>query len=590
MQIFIFRLLAISLLWTLVHCSNPIEFKKIPEPYNPPTPWDFITLKPVTQDVDLIFQINTSLSMADEQIILRGNFPNLVRVLKDISGGLPNIHMGTISPDLGTSPYNIPGCERPGGDQGAFMKGVNNSCANPVNQYYVVDIEPKGCNIEKSIVPNVSTTCTNHDCSQANCNASAFEDAGGQPTEPEGLMFVMDDNGCPRCRNYQNEDLEDVFSCMATLGTSGCGMEQQLEAVYQAITGGHQNNRGFLRANAYLAIFLISDEDDCSVRNTELFNPSGDINSTLGTLTSFRCTEFGVKCDQEWQRIMPSGQMTYTNCRPREANDPRNMLHPISRYTSMLSQLKDSSMLLVGAITGPYQDALQVGQDTNGNPRLLPSCGEHPDGADPAVRIHAFVRSLMKRTEDLTWALSSICADDFSPALVGLGNRIRGMMELQCLTQPLRGCPDPAFANGFPKLTNLPDVEAARCEPLCAVQDIDRDTVVEIPVCSPDYLGGHPPLRDQNLPVPRCYHVRFNPGCAVECPAGSHQMGCHPETNPWYGPSRGAEIVVSRREDPPSGSSLKIACVGLPLTENRCYDGIDNDMDGLVDMEDPDCR
>ncbi len=587
LRVFTFVLILASVAFSWACIERPM---KVAEP-TPCVISEFPILLGSIRDVDLIFQIDTSLSMADEQLILRDNFPNLVRVLKDISGGLPNIHMGTITPDLGTSPYNIPGCERPGGDQGAFMKGLNNSCVNPVNQTYVVDIEPKGCNIEKTIVPNVSTTCTAHDCTQANCNASAFEDVGGQPTEPEGLMFAIDDNGCPRCRNYQNEDLEDVFSCMATLGTSGCGMEQQLEAMYQAITGGHQNNRGFLRSNAYLAIFLISDEDDCSTRNTELFNPSGDINSSWGSLTSFRCTEFGVKCDQEWQRTMPDGPVTYTNCLPREANDPKNMLHPISRYTSMLSQLKDSSMLLVGAITGPYTDQLTVGLDKNNNPMLMASCGEHPDGADPAVRILAFVKSLIQKPEDMQWAFTSICADDYSPALVGLGNRIRSLVEVKCITTPLNGCPDPAFANGFPKLTSLPDSEAARCEPLCSVQDVDRNGVItEIPQCNPTYMGGHPALRDKNLPVPRCFHVMFNPDCAVPCPEGSEALGCHVTQNPWHAPSRGAEIIISRRDDPPPGTSAKISCAGLPLTEKLCSDGIDNDMDGLVDMADPDCQ
>lgn len=550
---------------------------------------DFSAAQSATRDVDLIFLIDTSLSMADEQQILRGNFPNLVRVLKDISGGLPNIHMGTITPDLGTSPYNIPGCDRPGGDGGRFMKGVNNSCANPVNQKYVVDIEPRGCDIEKNIVAGQATTCTSHTCTQANCEQTAFATSEGISSEPAGLQLAIDDYGCPRCRNYSDESLEDVFSCMATLGTNGCGMEQQLEAVKQALTTGDPANAGFLRSNAYLAIFIITDEDDCSTKNTELFNPQGDINSTFGVLTSFRCTEFGVTCDQPWQRVMPSGQATYTNCRPRENNDPKNMLYPISVYTNFLSQLKSSEMLLVGAITGPYANQVTVGLDTNQNPKLMPSCGIPTEGADPSVRIKAFVEALTK-PEDMSWAYTSICATDFSPALVGLGNRIKALTEVQCITTPLNGCPDPRFANGGEKLTQLSDAEAGKCEPLCSVQDIDQQgNVTDIPLCDSSYAGGHPPKRDRNLPVQKCYHIKYNDACAIPCPPDSANVGCS-TSNPWYAPSRGAEIVISRRDDPPPGTKAKIACAGLPLLEKLCYDGIDNDVDGRIDMNDPDCN
>ncbi|PKN28032.1 MAG: hypothetical protein CVU65_00285 [Deltaproteobacteria bacterium HGW-Deltaproteobacteria-22] len=561
---------------------------------------DFSAAQAATRDVDLIFLVDSSLSMADEQVILQGNFANLMQVLKDISGGLPNLHLGIITPDLGSLPYNIPGCnDEANGDNGLFMKGAGNACTNPVNQNYVVDVEPRGCTIEKNVVEGQATQCISHDCSQANCDVAAFTGLDGIPTEPAGLALTTDANDCPRCINYTVIDpqtgelptLEAVFKCMASVGTSGCGMEQPLEAVKRALETRTGANTGFWRDNAYLAIFIISDEDDCSAKQPELFNPAGNINDTLGTLTSFRCTEFGVKCDQEWQRVMPQGQLTYTNCKPREATDPKNMLFPISVYTNYLSQLKDSSMIIVGAITGPYANQLTVGLDNNQNPKLQPSCGIPTEGADPAVRLKALVTSFIQEEEDMQWAFTSICATDFSVALEGLGNKIKGLVEVQCITTPLNGCPDPAFANGEAKLTDLPDAEAAVCEPLCSVQDIDIDgNVTEIPLCAATYLGGHPPKLDQSLPVAKCYHVTYNADCAVPCPdETSLALGCHPTNSPWYAPSRGAEIIISRRTTATVGTKAKIACAGLPLTEKLCFDGVDNDSDGNIDMADPDC-
>ncbi len=588
----IFRIFSLALIATAITFSwacieRPM---KVADP-SPAVISDFSALQGATRDVDLIFLIDTSRSMEDEQALLRQNFPNLVRVLKDISGGLPNLHLGTISPDLGTAPFNSAGCDRPGGDGGRFMKGVNNACTNPVNQTYVVDVEPRGCTIDKLTAEGAATTCTFNDCTQANCEPASFTNQEGIATEPAGLLLAVDENGCPRCRNYTGESLEDVFSCMAELGINGCGLESQLEAVYKAVADSSGANAGFLRDNAYLAIFIISDEDDCSPKDGAFYNPDGDINTTLGKLDNFRCTEFGVKCDEPWQRVMAAGRLTYHNCAPRKADDPLNMLQPISRYTNMLSQLKDSNMILVGAIIGLYGDSLSVGLDASNYPKLEPSCGVAPNGADPAVRIQSFVESMLQDEEDISWALTSICTGDYSPALVGLGNRIKELVEVQCITTPLAGCPDPAAANGEEPLTHLNAQEAGVCTPLCSVQDIDdQNSVTDIPQCPADYQGGHPAKRDLNLPVAKCFHVTFNPECAVPCPEGSTLRGCDPDLTPWFGPSRGAEIIISRRADPTPGTRAKIACAGLPLTEKLCHDGLDNDVDGLIDSGDPDCN
>ena len=96
------------------------------------------------------------------------------------------------------------------------------------------------------------------------------------------------------------------FACIASLGTGGCGFEQQLEAAAQgAVALGRsaagrrrqeshqlphrrarrrhvrprrQREPGFLRNDpteglSLIAIILITDEDDCSSANTHHFTP-----------------------------------------------------------------------------------------------------------------------------------------------------------------------------------------------------------------------------------------------------------------------------------------------------------------------------
>jgi hypothetical protein len=51
-----------------------------------------------------------------------------------------------------------------------------------------------------------------------------------------------------------------------------------------------------------------------------------------------------------------------------------------------------------------------------------------------------------------------------------------------------------------------------------------------------------------------------------------------------------AELLVSRRADPPPRTFVNVACTQISQTEQLCNDGRDNDEDCLVDQDDPDCR
>jgi hypothetical protein len=83
-------------------------------------------------------------------------------------------------------------------------------------------------------------------------------------------------------------DFARDFTCIATLGTEGCGFEQPLAAMEKALTvqvapGGP--DAGFLRDDAALAIVILSDENDCSAADTTMFDPEGP-----GGPLGVRCT------------------------------------------------------------------------------------------------------------------------------------------------------------------------------------------------------------------------------------------------------------------------------------------------------------
>ena len=67
-------------------------------------------------------------------------------------------------------------------------------------------------------------------------------------------------------KNYAGT-IDQAFSCLATVGTSGCGFEHQLASA--AVSLGFRGttpaaNVGFLRPDAFLAVAFITNEDDCS--------------------------------------------------------------------------------------------------------------------------------------------------------------------------------------------------------------------------------------------------------------------------------------------------------------------------------------
>jgi hypothetical protein len=121
---------------------------------------------------------------------------------------------------------------------------------------------------------------------------------------------VANANWIGRTQNYTG-NLADVFTCLATaVGVSGCGFEHQLQATRlalnpQRLTDGtdiNMANVGFVRNKAYLAIILITDEDDCSapVADAGNYGPNND-NMFLQRLpdetASMRCAMRGSLCN-----------------------------------------------------------------------------------------------------------------------------------------------------------------------------------------------------------------------------------------------------------------------------------------------------
>jgi hypothetical protein len=274
---------------------------------------------PSTTPLDVLFVVDNSNSMQEEQQELSKAFPafmkSLERVLADHT---LDLRLGVISTDLGTGKYNtINSCERVGGDGGKLQtKPRRKGCATPTDPWLAA--------------------------------------AAGK-------------------QNFKGT-IESAFSCIAELGTAGCGFEQPLAAALRALDG--KTNPGFPRQGAALAVVVLSDEDDCSAQDTGLFNPNSQV---LGPPTSFRCFDYGVDCDVDDRWVLG----------PRKGCKPwGTYLTDVGAVVTGLRKGRDSRSVFFAAISGRV-DRVEVIKGSGGNPDLRPSCQSKTGVAYPAIRLKA---------------------------------------------------------------------------------------------------------------------------------------------------------------------------------------------------------
>jgi len=254
--------------------------------------------------------------------------------------------------------------------------------------------------------------------------------------------------------------VRDAFSCIAQLGVQGCGYEQPLEAARRALDRQTNVNPGFLRNDPLLAVIFITDEDDCSAANQGIFDPSyAGITDPLGPLTSFRCFEFGVKCDCSGGKCDRTTQGPRKNCVPGG-----KYLHGVKRYVDFFENIKrtpdgksNAQRVIMAAIAGPTSP---VGVGTSGgNPALKASCQSTLGAAVPAIRLKSVVHNFAKKLsaqevaniksgasnqpywvdKNGAWReenFTSICNSNFSAALERVGKSIVGALGTMCLSPP----------------------------------------------------------------------------------------------------------------------------------------------------------
>ena len=352
---------------------------------------------PPTATLDLLFMIDDSGSMNEEQATLESAMPHLLELLAtghDTRGMLPDhaafhsIRVAVITSDLGVGTSELSRCDAVGGDDGIFQ----------------ID----------SRFPFQS------------CDTSYLDDYGAR-------FFDWESQG-PRNVEQVAHDL----SCVLTLGTAGCGFEQQLDAPLEALSPaplpdggspfdwtapgyappvfrgglyGHGNdpatNGGFLRPDSVLAIVLLSDEDDCST----------DMGARLYSLSDPEIvrTDLNLRCHAypEMQYSLARFVDGFVGLR----REPRRLVFAaITGVPSESAGLPPSALLAL--------PAMQETVDPQNPTRLLPVCVS-PGGrgvAYPARRIVGVAEGLEARGAHVT--AQTICETDFDAQLDEIARQI----------------------------------------------------------------------------------------------------------------------------------------------------------------------
>lgn len=377
------------------------------------------------EEVDVLLVVDNSESMREEQALLVASLPGFIERLTSATfepgNGVPDelsLHLGIITGDMGAAnQVGVPTCAPGLGDDG--------------------------------ILRNTST-------SGAPCMA----------TYPAETFAFMRGGDAARFA-------EDV-ACVASVGTSGCTYQQPLEAMLKALSPGEAQtwtnnafasprfvdgatgiadrlpghgdslNASFLRPRSQLMVVIVSDGDDCSVRDYALF---GNDARFAGTPPALRCAEFGANED---------------------------IVQPTLRYVNGLRRLREytSIAILAGFPDEPVVEPAGLLQrpemeyrvDASGT-ALVPSCTSSHGDATPPRRLAEVGSS--------SWLLSSICAESYAPFFESVAARIRAN-QIRCVRR-LSAEPQPN-AEGCEVLEMLPSATLPNAQAHCA--DLPGRTLV----------------------------------------------------------------------------------------------------------------
>jgi len=229
--------------------------------------------------------------------------------------------------------------------------------------------------------------------------------AGGDGGALQGGVFTWREGDDP------DAFAEGVRAAVAGLGTSGCPWEQPLEAAARAIE--RAGETGFPREDGLLALIVVTDEEDCSVDDDDAF------------FSSMTASSYNVFCGRNAASLTTVPELLE---RIRGDRDENELIYAaIAGVPVDVAPDADPASLLARS-----DMQFREGGDPR-SPRAAAVCGSDDDlgRADPARRLVEMAGYVPSSV------LTTICTDDFGPAIAEIGARIGSQIPGVCLVREL---------------------------------------------------------------------------------------------------------------------------------------------------------
>ncbi len=272
--------------------------------------------------IDLLFVIDNSGSMGEEQLNLAKNFPLLIEKLENLTGKDGEMVSADVQIMVTTTDFGNPMCtpfQTHAPEKGAPIATGRNA---RIDRFTGLSSPPV----------SVPETCTDVCPVDIVPEDDFIRFRGTDPANnnvPDVLEVDINGDGTP------DSAVAQALACIGPQGIDGCGYEAPLETMLQALNPGagwNQAQTPFLRPNALLAVAVITDEADCSVRDYSVMQDANfqavDPDSNAPQPSSAICWNAGVICNG------PDANGVYSEC--TSTNDQK--LQPVARYTDYLIQ------------------------------------------------------------------------------------------------------------------------------------------------------------------------------------------------------------------------------------------------------------
>jgi hypothetical protein len=495
------------------------------------------------EGVDMLVVVDNSRSMQEEQNILATAFFPLVNALVNPLPDWPyapadDVRVAIVSSDMGLqwggNPYDgdveLDGCNSLG-DNGQFETYSSGETIDI--QHGVIP-----CDESASQCPT-GWTCSATAADQVGTCQAPGGDGTGQACPGMNALWAETPVG-PEDQPVTNDDLAFQVACLSALGTDGCGFEQQLQAAAVAL---HKPSQAeFVREDALLSVLIVSDEEDCSIESDELFDvpeitnlSTGHVNVACGNHeellydpAGYRKTFEAVKGDKVGAAVFAA----IVGVPPGEGSALSACEGPGDEIGSCLDQ--------------PQMDLDMVEED--GNFYFEAACSRF-EGDELITKARPGRRyvQLAAEFQNLGY-MYSICRADWSPAMEDIAQLIAENLAGTCYPKPLDW--DPA-------------TRQAKCD--VVAEYVDQDS------CPFEIPAGKEVVEEKWTDGEDVEHSRIFcplPQLAADRSCGAAQDEALASEFGWYY----CENMVEENFD------------------EACSDNLDNDDDGLLNCEDPECK